>query len=498
MQDKNMSYISHAGTWLTDEAGRVVQVHGLRVNYIKDPPYMEEISDEDLAFLASEGLNAMRVNWTWGHAEPEPGVYNDEYLDSIVTLNDRLAKFGIRSLIGMVGSFGGFHAPAWAHVNRYFGRNRTLMEYFAEEREPQTGGLDGTTKRSEREMEAWDNFYADALAPDDVGVMTHCANTWKRLASRLESKSNVFALDLFHEPAPGYEFEVLHDEVRFFTEPVLFEIKKLWRFHRKFIREVREADKRHILFYAGSCYHTSEQYANFKVNMPANFSDDENIGYSTHISCHDAGKLTPEKFRSNINKALDNQWGHAAESDIAFVVSGFRHTLEPSVYANFIDTLAARNIPWTYFTFRGVQAGPTDSKLSLLKDPAKTAAPDNVKDDFWDAFVVPYAQLTAGTPVSCNFNRDTKVLEYKYSTAPAGKTPIAPGAATEIFIPVRHYPTGYSVEVSGAAVKSHETSAWVVLENDENAKEVCVTVRPKDNSFTERASWGFGPTSAVR
>ena len=496
-----MSYISHAGTWLTDEAGRVVQMHGLRVNYIKEPPYMEAISDEDMAFLVSEGLNAMRVNWIWEHAEPEPGVYNEEYLDHLVTLNDRLAKFGIRSLVGMAHSSysskqGGLGAPPWAVVSRYFGKKKTLMDYYAEERGPQAGGAGAYAKRQEEEQEAWDNFYADALAPDDVGVMTHCINTWKQLASRLESKPNVFALDLFHEPPPGYEYEVLHGEVKYFTEPVLFEMRKLWKFHRKFINEVREADKKHILFYQGSCYHDSELYANCKVNIPANFSDDKNIGFSSHITSHDSAKLPPEKFRSNLNKALDNQWGHAAESDIAFVVSGFRNTLIPSVYANFVDTLAARSIPWTYFTFRGVQAGPTNQELSLLLDSSKPAALDNVKDDMWDAIVVPYAQLTAGTPVSWDFDRETKVMEYTYSTAPTGETPIAKGAFTEIFIPARHYPNGYSVEVTGAAVRSHETSAWVVLENDENAKEVKVTVHPRSGSYTERASWGFGPTSA--
>ncbi|MDR1117304.1 MAG: cellulase family glycosylhydrolase, partial [Oscillospiraceae bacterium] len=497
MQDTNMSYISHAGTWLTDEAGRVVQVHGV-ANFDKIPPYLEEMSDEDLAFLASEGLNAMRVNWVWEAAEPEPGVYNDEYLDRIVALNDRLAKHGIRSLIGMSqngfsSKFGGFGAPPWAGITRYFGRNKTTMDYFAEHGIFQNaGGMVRSEKRGEQEMEAWDNFYANAAAPDDVGVLTHCINTWKRLAARLEGKPNVFAIDLFHEPAPGYEFEVLHDERRFFTEPTLFEIKKLWRFHRQMINGVREADKKHIIFYQGSCYHTAEMYANFPVNIPTDFSDDRNIGYSEHITTADAATLKPEKFKALLNKALDIHWGHAKAADIAFVLSGFRMPLVDSIYADYLDTVTARGIPWTYMTFRGMRnaADHEGAKMSFLLDNSKPASLDNALQSRWDAFVVPYAQLTAGTPLSWNFDRDTKVMEYKYSTSPAGGTPIANGAATEIFVPVRHYPTGYSVEVNGATVKSHATSPWVVLENEANAKEVSVTVRPAGDSFTERANWG--------
>jgi len=497
MQNAETGYISHSGKWLVDEAGRVVQVHGMAL-YEKVPPYLEDGSfEEDFAFLASEGLNAIRLNWVWEAAEPEPGVYNDEYIDRIVALNDRMAKYGIRTLVGMAqngfsSKFGGFGAPPWACVNRYFGGNKTMMEYFR-------AAAGERTHKPEEEQEAWDNFYADALAPDDVGVMTHCINTWKRLASRLESKPNVFAIDLFHEPAPGYEFETLHGEVRFFTEPTLFEMKKLWRFHRKFIKEVREADKKHILFYQGSCYHTAKLYAESNVNMPANFSDDKNIGYSVHLTAHDGGSMPPTDFRSLLNRALDKQCGHAEENGAACVLSGFRTTLDDDVYANFLDTMTKRHLPWTYFTFRGHKGPDTaGAKLSLLEDKSKPASLENTVDSRWEVFVVPYAQLTAGTPVFWDFDRETRVMEYIYSTAPAGGSPIPKGAFTEVFIPARHYPTGYLVEVTGATVKSHETSAWVVLENDENAKEVKVTVRPRSGSYTERANWGFGPTANIK
>jgi endoglycosylceramidase len=498
-----MDCISHVGPWLTDEAGRVVQVHGVSL-YEKIPPYIEDgMFDEDFAFLVSEGLNAIRVNWVWEAAEPEPGVYDDEYLDRIVTLNDRMARFGIRSLIGMAENgfstkYGGFGAPPWACINRYFGR-KTLVEHFSENAIGSGKSSGFLARNLEAEQEAWDNFYADAQASDDIGVLTHCINTWNRLAARLESKPNIYAIDLFHEPAPGFEFEALHDEVRYFKEPTLFEIKKLWRFHRKFIKEARKADKKHILFYQGSCYHTAKLYAESAVNMPAHLSDDPNIGYSIHLTAHDALSLAPAKFKSLIGKALDNQCGHAKASDAACIVSGFRMPLVDSIYANFIDTLTERNLPWTYFTFRGMKGpDPEGAKLSLLKDNAKPASMENVVDGRWDALVVPYAQLTAGAPVSWKFDRETKVMEYTYSTAPVGGNPIPKCAATEIFIPARHYPKGYSVEARGAIIKSHPTSPWIVLENDDSAKEVCVVVRPKNDSFTERANKANGPTAYVK
>jgi endoglycosylceramidase len=189
-----LGYIAHEGPWLTDDAGRVAQMHGASF-FGKTRPFLEDdFHDEDLAFLVSEGFNSIRVNWAWESAEPEPGEYDDTYLDRIVALNDRLARYGIRSLIGMTQNsysshYGAFGAPEWACINRYWGKASNYQEYFG--RTAAAKNWASWPNRCDAEMEAWDNFYADALADDGEGILTHCINTWKRLASRFEGKPNV-------------------------------------------------------------------------------------------------------------------------------------------------------------------------------------------------------------------------------------------------------------------------------------------------------------------
>jgi endoglycosylceramidase len=59
--------LGNTGTWLTDAEGRVVVLHGLNQVY-KVPPYepsADGFGDDDAAFLAANGFNAMRVGVIW-------------------------------------------------------------------------------------------------------------------------------------------------------------------------------------------------------------------------------------------------------------------------------------------------------------------------------------------------------------------------------------------------------------------------------------------------
>src|ERR1700758_2456163 len=67
--------LGHVGRWMTDSAGRVVVLHGLNQVY-KVPPYepsADGFGDDDAAFLAANGFDAMRVGVIWAGVEPRPG-----------------------------------------------------------------------------------------------------------------------------------------------------------------------------------------------------------------------------------------------------------------------------------------------------------------------------------------------------------------------------------------------------------------------------------------
>ena len=68
--------LGHAGRWTTDVQGRVVILHGYNMVY-KRPPYDPTavgFGDDDAAFLAAEGYDAVRVGIIYKAVAPTPGA----------------------------------------------------------------------------------------------------------------------------------------------------------------------------------------------------------------------------------------------------------------------------------------------------------------------------------------------------------------------------------------------------------------------------------------
>src|SRR5207302_10644392 len=93
--------LRQTGRWVTDATGRVTVLHGLNQVY-KVAPYTPStggFGDDDAAFLAANGFDAIRLGVIWAAVEPRPGQYDDAYLDSIATSVHTLAAHGIVSLL---------------------------------------------------------------------------------------------------------------------------------------------------------------------------------------------------------------------------------------------------------------------------------------------------------------------------------------------------------------------------------------------------------------
>src|SRR4029077_12408443 len=86
-----------------------------------------------------------------------------------------------------------------------------------------------------------------------------------------------------------------------------------------------------------------------------------------------------------------------------------------------------------------------------------------------------YAQATAGTPTSYAFDRTTNTMTYTYSTS-AAASDLCSTAPTQIWVPWRKYPAGYTVQATGATVVSSPGSPWVELMNNPGASTVSVTI----------------------
>lgn len=109
-----------AGRWITDAQGRVFITSGINmVN--KRAPYAPDATgfdDDDAALLAANGINSVRLGLIWKAIEPEPGAYDDAYLERIKQTVDTLSRHGVTTLLGMHQDmynerFQGEFAPDW-------------------------------------------------------------------------------------------------------------------------------------------------------------------------------------------------------------------------------------------------------------------------------------------------------------------------------------------------------------------------------------------------
>jgi endoglycosylceramidase len=488
----SMQPLSQTGQWLVDRAGRVVQLHGLTL-YQKKPPFIDQISVADLDYVTSQGFNSFRINWVWQAAEPQPGGYDDAYFDKVVGLNDQFASVGIRTLLGPAHNsfsarFGGFGTPLWATVNRKLCQEPAQQTNCIKDARERYLGSDG-------EFEAWQNFYDDVPAADGVGGLTRFTRTWQRMASRLKGRTNVFALDLFHEPAPG-ELYAEKGERRFLTEPVTFEQEGLPRFYKSVGDAVRKKNSGPIIFFQISNYYTLLDTAKAGIHVPAKFTDAPKLGMSFHFGPIDLAKHSNEVFLEKTAQTLTTASAYSRNAQVAMMLTGYRLGKDETQYADFTDMLGSRFIPWNYYTFRGMP-DPGAESSGILIDPTKPAADDNAKAQRMDAMVVPYPQLIAGTPKQWSFDRATRMVRFTYSTQPVSANRPCARAATEIFVPARQYPQGYFAEVRGAKIISSPTSAWLVLRHLRSAREVSVTIRPGNASYTEKPATALGPTANV-
>ena len=116
--------LSHVGRWITDARGRVVILHGVNMVY-KRPPYHPGavgFDADDAVFLRRHGFNNVRLGTIYGAVEPQPGVYDDAYLDQIGRTQELLAAEGLFTLLDMhqdqyALKYSGRGFPAWAALD---------------------------------------------------------------------------------------------------------------------------------------------------------------------------------------------------------------------------------------------------------------------------------------------------------------------------------------------------------------------------------------------
>lgn len=452
--------ISHAGRWVTDERGRVVIVHGL--NYMnKTAPYYPAaigLDDDDAAFLAREGFNAVRLGVMPVGIAPELGRFSDAYLNQIVAEVRRLTGHGLLVLVD-------FHIDFFNE--RFHGQG--MPDWMVQDDGLPNRGAETFNPALAR---AWDNFWANSPAADGVGLQDHFAEQWVRVARRLRGEPGVIGFDLINEPQAGSQDSTCLNP---FGCPA-FDRGSLAPFYRRIIPRIRAADPQRMLFYEP--HRLTGGGAGYDLG---DLGDDPNLGVSFHVYCATLALAQTDSAACPINEGLivDNAEAQAARGGDALLLSEFGSTPDTAIIERVADLADARRVGWMEWTYNSNGVTDFAGTPSVVKDPRKPPAGDNLDDAQLTALSRPYPRAIAGTPRSWSFDRRSGEFELRYATVPAGRRALPANAITEASLPPRRYPSGYDSKVEGGCVVSLPDAPVLELVNRASAADVRLRVTPR-------------------
>jgi endoglycosylceramidase len=472
--------LSHAGRWITDPQGRVVVLHGMnlvaKTTASDFAPAGLGFDSADAAFLAAEGFNVVRLGVIYQALEPEPGVFDDAYLNSIVSTQRLLARYGIYSLVDM-------HDDDWGPA--YSGEGFPLW----------------ATPSGDQDH-AWDSFWANTAGPGGTGLQDYYAAMVRHVAQRFAGLPYVLGYDVINEPQPGS----LSDEC---ANPVACPLDgALTSFYERVIPQIRAADPHHLIWVEPNL----DYDAGGAENLPS--LGDPEIGFSFHDYCllnaasggtEDNSTVCPTDERL----VMSNAEAQSSRTGMALMMTEFGSTPLTGLITRVADEADADELSWTEWTL--TTNGTTDfaSTPSLIDNEHLPPTGSNINAAQEHVLVRAYPQLIAGTPTSWSYDPDAHTFKLAYSTArAAGGGSFPAGSVTRVELPPLDYPDGYGVTVKGASVVSSAHSTLLLLASNPSARSVTVTVTPGQRGHfprvhVARVAWrvrvrGQGGSHAIR
>jgi len=189
------------GQTFVDGYGREVIFNGINlVNKNTKEHHLGPILDEQVyRDMKTLGFNVVRLGIFWDELEPEPGVFNEKYLDGLEDAVKKAGNHGVFVILDMhqdlFSDLYGEGAPSWATMS--------------ENDEHVKGAVwSDAYLISPAVQKAWDHFWNNSLASDSAGLQDHYAWTWKKVAERFKNNDVVVGYDLMNEPFVGSEAQM--------------------------------------------------------------------------------------------------------------------------------------------------------------------------------------------------------------------------------------------------------------------------------------------------
>ncbi|MEO6887126.1 MAG: cellulase family glycosylhydrolase [Jatrophihabitantaceae bacterium] len=452
--------LGQVGTWQTDATGRVVVLHGLN-QVFKTAPYEPSAAgfgDDDAAFLQANGFNAVRLGVIWAAVEPQPGVYDDSYLNSIADTVHTLAAHGIVSLLDFHQDlynekFQGEGAPAWAVIDGGLPNpaNGFPFNYFT------NLALD----------QAWDSFWRNAKASDGIGLQDHYAAAWKHVAQRFAADPDVLGYEVMNEPWPGTLWEPCAIPL---LGCALFD-KTLTAFYQRVANAIRTVDTHKTVWIEPNVLMATVDANNLgKVNDPA-------IGFTFHVYCPTEAELQTNLLCTPLDDiTIATARRYPTKYQVPWLLTEFGATQDLANIAGDVAKAVKNMLGWTEWAYTGndkTSASPAGQALVL--DPSLPPTGSNVLTAKLKVLAEAYPQVVAGTPSS--WSSKSGVFKFVYSTTRADRSGrFAAGSVTDIAAPAIAFPNGYHVTVVGGTVVSAPNATTLQIASNPGAIAISVTV----------------------
>lgn len=451
--------IGTTGSWLTNSDGQVVMLHGLNEVYKIPPgePSASGFSDDDAAFLAANGFNAVRLGVIWADLEPQPGVFDPAYLASIEQTVQTLGNHGIHSILDFhqdaySTEFGGEGAPAWAVQDGGLPNSPTTFPY--------------NIFFNPAEQHAWDAFWSNADAPNNIGLEDNYAKMLEYVGNAFNGNPNVAGFELINEPSPGGStfYQTLFGSS-------YFDSQQLTPFYNQGADAIRAVDPTTPVF--------------FEPNVLSNAGLPTDLGTvnatNTVLSFHDYCQfdLGPLGCVPSVGGVVGNAETYAQAHNIPAFMTEFGATSDQAQISAPMLGADQHLIGWTEWAYSGqgditTSASPPSSE-SLVFNPELPPTGSNVNTANLETLAEPYPQLISGTPTSFSFANGT--FDFSYSTTEAdGMGSFPAGSQTTISVPTVEFPNGYDVVVTGGHVVSAPDAPELVIASDNGASTVSVVV----------------------
>lgn len=440
--------LTTTGDYITNSDGQVVLLHGMN-EITKVAPYdfsASGFTTDDAQFLEDNGFNVVRLDILWEAVEPQPGVFNADYLNSVEHTIQMLANHGIHVILNMhqngysdLLAGGGDGAPGWAI---------------------QTDGVEITSPGTNPnyyldpgENQAWDAFWANEDAPNGAGALEDdYTQMWQHVAGYFKDNPDIAGFELMNEPFPGTN-----------ADP-FFSAEQLTPFYDQVSSAIRSVDPSTPVFY--------EPSLNAIYGQPIDLGTvDDPHGV---LSFHDylPGFLNIAGLPPSLaagQASFNDAAQYASEHGVPAFMSEFGSNYGGITYEQ--QPADQHLFGWT----ESVYNNPSDPTKSLVYDLTQPPTGDNVDTARLTELAEPYPQTISGTPDSYSFANG--VMQFSYSTQEAnglGNFPV--GSHTTIDVPSIQYPDGYTVSVTGGEVVSAPNASELVIASSQGASTVSVTV----------------------